>query len=470
MKTKILCALLCIAGSLYAQDSTQVAAPANSSSSRHEVSIYGGGGFSSLHYRSFGGQKDGFGGQGGLGYTWFFREAWGVNINVGVSSYRSKMRLNDFRDHYPAVDIDGNDFDFRTTINQTEKHHALFFDIPLMFQYVQPKQSGWWFAVGGKASIPLSAKTKGNASFVTSGYYEYEDYEYFDPLMAGFGQFSGAVNPSVSLKTSWTAILEGGWHFRLEEYWRLYVGFYFDFGLNNIQKTEDRHIVAFDAAHPTEYAPVGSVLTSRYTRADGYTAPYMDKLSQLAGGIKVRLTFLPSSNKKNKLVLPPILPPFPPDKQVKKPDTIPPSTPPVPELPYEPIPADLELTPEPDITETPGDIKDLMSYLSGEAFEFNSFELTPAAQEAMDYVADWLTNQPNVRIELEGHTDNKGTPAYNQKLSERRAKVMCDYLITKGIASERLSYKGYGLTKPIATNDTEEGRQKNRRMGIKIVH
>ncbi|MDR3094829.1 MAG: OmpA family protein [Bacteroidales bacterium] len=440
MKIRIICFLTLVVGSLYAQDSTQVTAPANASPYHHEVSIYAGGGLSSLHYQSFGGQREGFGGQGGLGYTWFFREAWGVNINFGVSSYLSKMKLNDFRDYYPAVDIDGYPFEFRTVVTQKERHHALFFDIPLMFQYVQPKPYGWWFAVGGKASIPFYAKTKGNASFTTSGYYEYENYEYFDPLMAGFGQFSKAVNPSVSLKTSWTATLEGGWHFQLEENWRLYVGFYFDLGLNNIQKTKDRHIVTFDASNPAEYAPE-SVLTSRYTRTDGHTAPYVDRLSQLAGGIKVRLAFSRNTRRyKNVLNLPPVT-----------------SVTPV-ELPV------------PEITETPDSIKNLMAHLLGEVFEFDSHELTPAAQAAMDYVAEWLNKYLYVHIELEGHTDNRGSAAYNQKLSERRAKAMRDYLITKGIASERLSYKGYGFTKPVADNETEEGRQKNRRVEIRIVH
>jgi outer membrane protein OmpA-like peptidoglycan-associated protein len=88
----------------------------------------------------------------------------------------------------------------------------------------------------------------------------------------------------------------------------------------------------------------------------------------------------------------------------------------------------------------------------------------------MDYVAQWLANHPNVHIELEGHSDSQGSAAYNQTLSERRAKAMRDYLIRKGVASERLSYKGYGFTKPIAGNDTAEGRRKNRRVEVKIIN
>ncbi|HON59503.1 MAG TPA: OmpA family protein [Smithella sp.] len=80
-------------------------------------------------------------------------------------------------------------------------------------------------------------------------------------------------------------------------------------------------------------------------------------------------------------------------------------------------------------------------------------------------VADFMKKYPNTTAVIEGHTDNVYTAEYNQKLSEARAKSVRQYLIDKfGISASRLSAVGYGLTKPIASNDTEEGRQKNRRV------
>ena len=76
---------------------------------------------------------------------------------------------------------------------------------------------------------------------------------------------------------------------------------------------------------------------------------------------------------------------------------------------------------------------------------------------------------PNLKIEISSHTDSKGANEYNFKLSENRAKSVVDYLISKGIDSNRLVSKGYGEEKPIVTNDTEEGRQLNRRTEFKIV-
>ena len=72
-------------------------------------------------------------------------------------------------------------------------------------------------------------------------------------------------------------------------------------------------------------------------------------------------------------------------------------------------------------------------------------------------------------IEISGHTDNVGSAAYNQNLSEARAKSVVDYLIKHGIAANRLHFKGHGFEQPIATNDTEEGRAKNRRTEFKII-
>ncbi len=80
-------------------------------------------------------------------------------------------------------------------------------------------------------------------------------------------------------------------------------------------------------------------------------------------------------------------------------------------------------------------------------------------------VAEFLKKYPNAKGAIEGHTDNVGGAAYNQKLSERRARAVMDYLVKKyGIDPARLEAKGYGLTRPIASNKTAEGRQNNRRV------
>lgn len=102
-------------------------------------------------------------------------------------------------------------------------------------------------------------------------------------------------------------------------------------------------------------------------------------------------------------------------------------------------------------------------------FDFDSYKLQERSFSELNTIYSFLKENPGVEISIEGHTDNQGTAAYNKSLSENRAKSVYTYLVEKGIAKERLSYKGYGDTQPVATNDTEEGRALNRRTEVKIT-
>ena len=79
-----------------------------------------------------------------------------------------------------------------------------------------------------------------------------------------------------------------------------------------------------------------------------------------------------------------------------------------------------------------------------------------------------MLDYPSMKIEISGHTDNKGTADYNKKLSESRAKAVLDYLVKKGISPDRMTSAGYGMEKPMAANDSEGGRQLNRRTEFEI--
>ncbi len=95
-------------------------------------------------------------------------------------------------------------------------------------------------------------------------------------------------------------------------------------------------------------------------------------------------------------------------------------------------------------------------------FAFDSYVLSPGATGSLNNLVDVLIKYPDTDIEVQGHTDSKGTTNYNQTLSEKRAKAVSNYLSQKGIATSRLTTKGYGETAPKYSNDTEEGRAKNR--------
>jgi outer membrane protein OmpA-like peptidoglycan-associated protein/tetratricopeptide (TPR) repeat protein len=102
-------------------------------------------------------------------------------------------------------------------------------------------------------------------------------------------------------------------------------------------------------------------------------------------------------------------------------------------------------------------------------FDFDKSTLRPESTNELERLTKLLTDVPTLKIEISGHTDNKGAADYNQRLSESRAKAVVDYLVSKGISADRLQFKGYGLTQPMAGNDTDEGRQLNRRTEFKVL-
>lgn len=107
--------------------------------------------------------------------------------------------------------------------------------------------------------------------------------------------------------------------------------------------------------------------------------------------------------------------------------------------------------------------------LHGVNFENNSATLMETSRPVLDDVAADLKAHPRLKVELEGHTDSVGAAAYNQGLSQRRAESVRDYLIAQGVSASQLTAKGYGETKPIATNDTPGGRAGNRRVVMSVT-
>ena len=97
-------------------------------------------------------------------------------------------------------------------------------------------------------------------------------------------------------------------------------------------------------------------------------------------------------------------------------------------------------------------------------FATGKAKITPDSFARLDEMVEYMTHKKSSRIEISGHTDNAGKKAVNKKLSQQRADAVRDYLVSKGIEAARIKAVGYGDEKPIAPNDTSEGRQKNRRI------
>jgi len=102
-------------------------------------------------------------------------------------------------------------------------------------------------------------------------------------------------------------------------------------------------------------------------------------------------------------------------------------------------------------------------------FDVNKYELKPESQVELDNVVKLMKENPTLKIQINGHTDNVGKAADNLSLSDNRAKAVVQYITSKGIEAAHLSSKGFGATQPVADNSTDEGRAKNRRTELKVV-
>jgi len=111
----------------------------------------------------------------------------------------------------------------------------------------------------------------------------------------------------------------------------------------------------------------------------------------------------------------------------------------------------------------------LLNMPAGITFATNSYEIQPRFKQTLDQVAATLAQYNQTFIDVYGHTDSTGNDTINVPLSQNRAAAVADYLSSRGVQAARIGTQGFGSSRPVATNDTAEGRQANRRVEIKIV-
>lgn len=108
--------------------------------------------------------------------------------------------------------------------------------------------------------------------------------------------------------------------------------------------------------------------------------------------------------------------------------------------------------------------------LTGVQFESGSDKLKSSSSAKLDEAVQILKDNPSVRVQIQGHTDNMGDPEFNQTLSEKRAVSVKSYLVSKGIAADRLETTGFGENVPLADNSTTDGRSQNRRIEFRVLN
>jgi OOP family OmpA-OmpF porin len=153
------------------------------------------------------------------------------------------------------------------------------------------------------------------------------------------------------------------------------------------------------------------------------------------------------------------------------PEAAPPPVPAPQPAPPPPPPAPAQQAPAPPApAPAPPPAPQKIISLPGVQFATNSARLLPVSQTTLDGAVQTLKGSPGIDAEVAGYTDNTGKPAYNVKLSQRRAEAVMKYLADHGIDASRLTAKGFGEADPVASNKTKEGRAKNRRVELRITN
>ncbi len=275
MKNKIisLVFVLCVCGTAMAQQH------------RHEFSVNGGGGLSSLQYSyNSVSHTPGYGGEFGVGYHYFFAPQWAVGTGVNIAMYNSKATTNNISGTSNAVLGSGSAFDFMYSYTDyKEKVSAMMLTIPLMAQFQTQGKTAFFGALGVKAGIPLSGTVKTTGNLNTTGYIP----SWAVPIGAndlpgkGFGIYDVDQKSDLDLNVAFMLSAEAGFKFKLNETLNLYAGVYFDYGLNNINKGESSALVMYNNQ------------ATSYPDGFGYgsLAASSDKLNLLAVGVKLRLSF-----------------------------------------------------------------------------------------------------------------------------------------------------------------------------------
>ena len=120
------------------------------------------------------------------------------------------------------------------------------------------------------------------------------------------------------------------------------------------------------------------------------------------------------------------------------------------------------------VLQTKDTARGLIATMPDVLFDTGSANLKPSARERLAKVAGILLAYPDLRLEVDGHTDNTGSLAFNEKLSQQRAEAVRSYLAQQGVAASSMTTRGFGPSEPIASNDTPAGRQQNRRVELVV--
>lgn len=435
-----------------------VSAFAQKEQRKHEVSIYAGGGISSLEYDlKHGDHKMGLGGLAGIGYNYFFHYNWSVGVGAEFSLLQAKASFDGKEYQYFSSLNTSQSFDMRFMPSLDEKQKAYYLNVPirLQFQMDVHKRNKFYAAIGAKVGYAMmSAKAE------TEGKYSIKGWEYRDNQIVSKDPFENLdpffpkdkpVNMDREFDLADLNIigtLELGMKFPVasgKNAW--YAGVFCDYGFSDVRPESS-------VVRPKYYENMGS--------RSVIETDFVDKVNTLTFGAKVGFAFGLGAKH---VILPPE------------------------EKPYEGLTAD-QL--EKIMGKNTGDLIDAMDRNFNELFDklkkeepelfepipsdvfalvqfdFDRDNVKPVYYPEIDKKVEILKRYPEVRMTLIGHTDDRGSEAYNYNLGMERAQQVKDYMVRNGIAADRLFVESRGKSQPLYPNSTEENRYKNRRVEFEM--
>lgn len=425
----------------------------------HEFGFNAGGGFSALQSKLSidGKQSSGFGGKIGLDYTFFFTPNWGIGTGTGIAFYNSTTSVDNINDHYlletPTGFPANSNFYLYTTSKQIEeKQQATYFNIPLMLQY-QTSGKNKFYAQGGILfGIPLSANYNTiSGSLTTKGYSDFTG-QYYETTSHGFSTFPDvASSGELDFGQSYSASMEIGLKWKLNDKFSLQTGLYLDYGLNKIRKQQSPQNFVTTSQKTSSGYDYNSLL---FSQAAGKNIT--DKASLQTFGLNLKLCI----NTKSK-------------QQTKTPNIVPTEiTAPVvnhneelviqPVEKIEPI-GELEL-----LHQTyQQDLKELQTSIGNYGKEIA--DLNYLQRGLLDKKVEILKLYPEINIKIEGHICNAEKEESSPNLGLQRAEKAKEYLISKGILAVRIQTENMGVCCPITfEGNTDINCSKSRRIEIGV--
>jgi len=393
-----------------------------------------------------------------VGYSHFFNPEWGLSLGLGAQSLSSLSTLN-YQSVTPnQVDVVGDSYEFRANYkNWQEKQQGVFFDIPLAVQYRHflSGKFGLLASGGSKISIPVRSNYKtGGGEIVTTGYYSKWNALLHDLPRYGFSTYSGPYSDELSLKPSYSGIVDFGALYKLSPKVDVYFGGYLNYGLNSIITRGSKLVYEPDG---TYNGFLGSDQVAKVIPiAFGIKAGIYLKIKERKNAISLynelardvyQTTDTKSPNSKG---LDTKMPDIIPENKLNNRQSIKSDT------------AQLAVL-VPDVVEQANRIARSLNL----KFDFNTtihdfFIELPK----INALAELLKANPDLNLLIMGHTCDIGTQATNMELGLKRALFVKQILLKRGVPAAQMKAASKGMYDSLVPNTSEANRARNRRVEI----